>query len=468
MLNTKVNLHGTISEKSKMSGNLNSGIEKVYPSLENLAIVPSGEKQEFNHPNYYGYDNVTVEAIKMQEKNVIPTVEEQIVVPDSEYSGLSKITVAGDEDLIPKNIKEGINIFGVEGTAKTVGYEYAEFDPFKFMEVLDNDTENSEAKFILLLLKNGKNEYSLQKNQLFANCYKIKTSDGQQIEWGSGNKTIVFDETKDILNQEGRVVRYAIFYLSNKNINVYSKPTYITPYILSYYFKNCELIIAPRVLIHNDIPAKLLKYDDNSNYYVNGNSGAIGYYSRNLIEFELKTDNTGMKLENSFYYTYSLKKARINLKGITSISSLFYYTYNLKEVEFYNCPTEKISQSSTFNGNYTLEKMKCSPYLLVNNSTFFYNLNNLKELSGIDFQLYSGRIDDCFALTNIENIKNIANEFNVQNALNLTKKSLINILNALIDLTGQTTQNLKLGVNAQKLTEEEKAIAINKNWTIAT
>lgn len=51
--------------------------------------------------------------------------------------------------------------------------------------------------------------------------------------------------------------------------------------------------------------------------------------------------------------------------------------------------------------------------------------------------------------------------------LSLTRKSLRAVINGLADLTGQTAQTLTLGATLlAKLTEEDIAIATNKNWTI--
>jgi hypothetical protein len=51
--------------------------------------------------------------------------------------------------------------------------------------------------------------------------------------------------------------------------------------------------------------------------------------------------------------------------------------------------------------------------------------------------------------------------------LKLTRKSLRAVINGLADLTGQTAQTLTLGATLiAKLTEEDIAIATNKNWTI--
>lgn len=51
---------------------------------------------------------------------------------------------------------------------------------------------------------------------------------------------------------------------------------------------------------------------------------------------------------------------------------------------------------------------------------------------------------------------------------NITIDSMIAMFNSLKDLTGETAKTLTLGeINLAKLTDEQKAIATNKNWTLA-
>lgn len=82
--------------------------------------VPSSAKLD----SYAGYVNDIQTGggtPSLQSKTVLPTTSQQTVTPDSGYDGLSQVivkavTAAIDMDILPENIKSGVDILGVVGT----------------------------------------------------------------------------------------------------------------------------------------------------------------------------------------------------------------------------------------------------------------------------------------------------------------------------------------------------------------
>ena len=123
---------------------------------EQRTVVPADEDQTITPTEGKFFDQVIVKAdidAPLQTKTVTPSLSQQVITPDEGYGGLSSVTVAaapidgaitvqsgtadevktpsglgfqsvtvtGDADLVPGNIKKGVEILGVTGTLTSTG-----------------------------------------------------------------------------------------------------------------------------------------------------------------------------------------------------------------------------------------------------------------------------------------------------------------------------------------------------------
>jgi hypothetical protein len=300
-----------VLDKETIGLEVESTVKEITPPLENLYVLPSNQLQEFKSQNYYGYDKVTVEGIMLQDKMVTPVAEQQVIVADNNYSGLNQVIVAGDNDLVPENIKEGKEIFGVQGTAKVSGYEYADFDPINVMELLDNDTVECEAKVIVLLLNKGVNSYQIKyTDNLYNSGDTIRGSDGQELTV-SGTKTYTFDDSKDLINNMGQKVRYFVIYKNTRAVGG-NTPSYFED-ILIYYFKNCDVTDTGGSYLASNSIARAIEFDKNTT--LKASSSNLATYSSQLTKYEMPETSTipSKSLSYAFNGDYALQKAKLNL-----------------------------------------------------------------------------------------------------------------------------------------------------------
>lgn len=131
----------------------------------------------------------------------------------------------------------------------------------------------------------------------------------------------------------------------------------------------------------------------------------------------------------------------------TDFDSMFHNCYNVTTI-----PQFDTSSGTNFDSMFALcESLTTVP--------------QFDTSSGVNFSfMFYG----CTSLTTFGGLLNCKKSYDLSYSTNLTHDSLMNAINGLYDLTGQTGQTLTLGTrNLAKLTNEEKAIATNKNWTLA-
>jgi surface protein len=174
---------------------------------------------------------------------------------------------------------------------------------------------------------------------------------------------------------------------------------------------------------------------------------------------QLDTSNVN-NMRYMFNYCFSLTTIpQLNTSKVTNMSNMFY-----------NCGAlTTIPQLDT--GNVTnMDSMFNSCNRLV--SIPLLNCQNLTSISS--FFGYSTMT----ALTDLGGFKDLGKQSSVSgisygfldNASNLTHESLMNVINNLYDRksNGMSNLSIKFGTtNLAKLTDEEKAIAINKGWNLS-
>lgn len=480
MINTKVKLHGTISSKNGMTGKLNSGIEKIYPPLENLEIAPSGEKQEFNHPNYYGYDNVTVEAIKLQEKTVIPTTNQQIITADDSFSGLNqvivnKVTNEIDSNIKAENIKVGINILGVDGA-------------------LEPDKPNQ-----------SKEVTPTKETQI------IKADDGYELEQVTVNA--ISDEyvipTGTLEITENGIHDVTNYKEVSANIH---EPTPYSPKFISFYnYKGRDLDYEISNLDTSNMTTMESLFDGGNGNIVPINKIDVSHFNTSKVTnmFSMFKYQTGEligidKLDTSkvtnmsyMFYQSSVKNEDVRnfiTDNVTNMSYMFNsYKREVLDLEHFN--TSKVTDlSNIFSSANSLKTLKVNTWDTSKVRNFSYVFDGCSSLEDLDisnwedggstsyFSIYMFR--GCKKLTNLKFMKNVGKSFTSSTSANnmwksfdftgsplLTKESAMSIINNLYDLTlnNAPQQYVKFHKNTRALLiDEEIAIATMKNWNITS
>lgn len=169
--------------------------------------------------------------------------------------------------------------------------------------------------------------------------------------------------------------------------------------------------------------------------------------SRDLVSVPLIDTSKATTMYQMFYYCQKITSVPLfDTSKVTSTASMFHNCVNLTSVPTFN--TSEVT--SMF-------------YM-------FYKCINLTSIPAFDVSKsisMTHMIDDCSKLEAIH-MKNIGTDLDISQTYStkFTREALLEIIGNLKTVT--TTKTLTLGsTNLAKLTDEDKAIATNKGWTLA-
>lgn len=191
---------------------------------------------------------------------------------------------------------------------------------------------------------------------------------------------------------------------------------------------------------------------------------AFIYYKGTSIP-ELDTSNVN-DMGNMFYNCtnfISLDLSNWDTGNVTNMDEMFYACSSLKTLDLSNWDTSKVtSMNNMFNGCTNLTSLSSIRADSLSISSYNSPFGSSNNTALVDF---GGFI----------NLKNSWNgSYCVDKLTALSHQSLINILNGLYDFTGNgetptsSQGKIKFGsTHLAKLSDDEKAIATNKGWTLS-
>ena len=344
----------------------------------------------------------------MQEKTVIPTTDKQIVTPDKNYDGLSKVTVEAvtneiDSNIQPNNIKLGVNILGIDGNlepdkpdqTKTItpteetqiikpdtGYELAEVTvnpipdeyiiPTGNIEIIENGVynvrEKETANVNIPMLKLGTK--NITENGVY------KASDDELDGYSEVNVQLKGTEPQFTGHYDRQGLKQIGW--TDEEINYYNQNGVQWNESEDNYFKLTDTeITGDESSTTRFLPKSSTKTSFNS--------------YRKLLAIPNIDTSSLISMNNMFYSCNSLTTIpQLDTGNVSRMNSMFINCYSLTMIPLLN--TSKVtSMSSMFQNCFSLTTIpQLDTSKVTSMGSMFYNCYSLKTIPQVD----TSNVDD--------------------------------------------------------------------------
>ena len=193
-------------------------------------------------------------------------------------------------------------------------------------------------------------------------------------------------------------------------------------------------------------------------------------YCRNITTIPLLNTSNVTNMDNMFRMCSNLTSIpELDTSKVTDMNNMFYYCSRLTSIPKLN--TSNVTNMANMFGNCS--KLTSIPELNTSNVIkMSYMFNSCSGLASIPL-LDTSKVTDmgsmfsyCSNLTTLGGFKGLKTDLNLSSSTKITHESLMNVINYTDDVTSDP-KTLTLGsTNLAKLTDDEKAIATNKGWTL--
>ena len=185
----------------------------------------------------------------------------------------------------------------------------------------------------------------------------------------------------------------------------------------------------------------------------------------NLVDGRYKCQRSNIK-----EFTMQLPKLEDGRYMFTECADLTSFTIPMPELT----DGSNMFSRGTLPGYNSLKTLNLDAPKLVTTTNMFGDCIRLTDVT-LNIPSYTSQessinpiFSKCSGITNITVNGELRAGLYLSASTNLTTDSLMSVINALVDLTGENSKTLTLGAtNLAKLSDEQKAIATNKNWVLA-